>query len=69
MLKHLRHTKGLQMIVPDSLSPQEIFRLIKNGDCAVFQFESWLASFQEDSYVDGWDASDEFKKQGIGPVA
>ena len=57
------------MIVPDSLSFQEIFRLIKNGDCAVFQFESWLESFQEESFIEGCDASDQFRQQGIGPVA
>lgn len=30
------------MIVPNSLTPEEIFRFIKNGDCAIFQFQEWL---------------------------
>ena len=27
------------------LSEEEIFRLIKNGDCAVFEFQDWLVEY------------------------
>lgn len=53
------------MIVPNTLSPQEIFRLIKNGDCAIFQFEEWLYAKDYDCLVD-WVNS---KEQDTGPVA
>ena len=49
------------MIVTDTLSPQEIFRLIKNGDCAIFQFEEWLEELLEDYYS--------MREYDTGPVA
>jgi hypothetical protein len=66
MLRHWLLTKGKPMIVPNSLSPQEIFRLIKNGDCAVFQFEEWLDDKADYDCLVDWINS---KEQITGPVA
>jgi hypothetical protein len=54
------------MIVPNSLSPQEIFRLIKNGDCAIFQFEEWLDDKADYDCLVDWINS---REQITGPVA
>ena len=54
------------MIVPNTLLPQEIFRLIKNGDCAIFQFEEWLADKADYDYLEDYVNSTE---QDTGPVA
>ena len=54
------------MIVPNTLSPQEIFRLIKNGDCAIFQFEEWLDAKADYDCLEDYVNS---KEQITGPVA
>jgi hypothetical protein len=48
------------VIIDDDTSPEEIFRAIKNGDCAIFEFFEWLSLCETVAYNEGFcDAQDQ----------
>jgi len=54
MLTLLTFIKGSVMIIDDDTSPEEIFRAIKNGDCAIFEFFEWLSLCETVAYDEGF---------------
>jgi hypothetical protein len=54
MPKPLKLTKGNYVIIDVEITAKEIFRLIKNGDCAIFQFLDWLERDRAATYNIGF---------------